>query len=156
MSALPQNRTLMGASGMSAKCQKRTSCEINSDNRLSLPERPITALVRCVFTDPDLVPFEPPERPLGLLGLRTLMRNYIETVPRSAYDQTVTHFRTRMSDVLIVADPDVIQEILVGKADAFGRDPTTRRSFAPVIGNTSLFLAEGAEWRWQRRAVAPI
>ena len=73
------------------------------------------------------------------------MRNYIETVPRSAYDQTVTHFRTRMSDVLIVADPDVIQEILLDKADAFGRDPTTRRSFAPVIGNTSLFLAEGAE-----------
>ena len=109
-----------------------------------------------MYTDPDLVPFEPPERPLGLLGLRTLMRNYIETVPRSAYDQTVTHFRTRMSDVLIVADPDVIQEILVDTADAFGRDPTTRRSFAPVIGNTSLFLAEGAEWRWQRRAVAPI
>jgi cytochrome P450 len=109
-----------------------------------------------VYTDPDLVPFEPPERPLGLLGLRTLMRNYIETVPRSAYDQNVTHFRTRMSDVLIVSDPDIIQEILVDKAEAFGRDPTTRRSFAPVIGNTSLFLAEGAEWRWQRRAVAPI
>ena len=109
-----------------------------------------------MYTDPDLVPFEPPERPLGLLGLRTLMRNYIETVPRSAYDQSVTHFRTRMSDVLIVSDPDIIQDILVDKADAFGRDPTTRRSFAPVIGNTSLFLAEGADWRWQRRAVAPI
>jgi cytochrome P450 len=109
-----------------------------------------------VYTDPDLVPFEPPARPLGLLGLRTLMRNYIETVPRSAYDQNVTHFRTRMSDVLIVFDPDIIQELLVDKAEAFGRDPTTRRSFAPVIGNTALFLAEGADWRWQRRAVAPI
>ena len=109
-----------------------------------------------MYTDPDLVPFQPPQRPLGLLGLRTLMRNYIETVPRSAYDQNVTHFRTRMSDVLMVSDPDIIQEILVDKAEAFGRDPTTRRSFAPVIGNTSLFLAEGAEWRWQRRAVAPI
>lgn len=109
-----------------------------------------------MYTDPDLVPFEPPARPLGLLGLRTLMRNYIETVPRSAYDQNVTHFRTRMSDVLIVSDPDIIQELLVDKAEAFGRDPTTRRSFAPVIGNTALFLAEGADWRWQRRAVAPI
>ena len=115
-----------------------------------------TSAVTCVYTDPDLVPFEPPARPLGLLGLRTLMRNYIETVPRSAYDQTVTHFRTRMSDVLIVSDLDIIQELLVDKAEAFGRDPTTRRSFAPVIGNTALFLAEGADWRWQRRAVAPI
>jgi len=109
-----------------------------------------------VFTDPDFVPFVPPERPLGLLGLPTLFRNYIETVPRSAYEQTVTHFRTRFSDVLIVSDPEIIQEILVEKAEAFGRDPTTRRSFAPVIGDTSLFLAEGADWRWQRRAVAPI
>ena len=109
-----------------------------------------------VFNDPDLVPFEPPERPLGLLGLRALLRNYIETVPRSAYEQSVTRIRTRLSDVLIVSDPDIIQEILVEKAEAFGRDPTTRRSFAPVIGDTSLFLAEGADWRWQRRAVAPI
>ncbi|MGA6938252.1 MAG: cytochrome P450 [Pseudolabrys sp.] len=109
-----------------------------------------------MFTDPDFVPFEPPARPLGLLGLRTLLRNYIETVPRSAYEQGVTRIRTRLSDVLIVSDPNIIQEILVEKAEAFGRDPATRRSFAPVIGDTSLFLAEGADWRWQRRAVAPI
>ena len=109
-----------------------------------------------MFTDPDFVPFEPPERPLGLLGLRTLLRNYIETIPRPAYEQSVTRIRTRLSDVLIVSDPNVIQEILVEKAEAFGRDPATRRSFAPVIGDTSLFLAEGADWRWQRRAVAPI
>ncbi|HMF25917.1 MAG TPA: cytochrome P450 [Pseudolabrys sp.] len=109
-----------------------------------------------MFTDPDFVPFEPPERPLGLLGVRTLLRNYIETIPRFAYKQSVTRIRTRLSDVLIVSDPNIIEEILVEKADAFGRDPATRRSFAPVIGETSLFLAEGAEWRWQRRAVAPI
>ena len=109
-----------------------------------------------MFTDPDFVPFEPPERPLGLLGLRTLLRNYIETIPRPAYEQSVTRIRTRLSDVLIVSDPNIIQEILVEKAEAFGRDPATRRSFAPVIGDTSLFLAEGADWRWQRRAVAPI
>jgi cytochrome P450 len=113
-------------------------------------------LVGRVFTDPDFVPFEPPERPLGLLGLRTLLRNYIETIPRSAYEQGVTRIRTRLSDVLIVSDPDIIQEILVEKAEAFERDPATRRSFAPVIGDTSLFLAEGGDWRWQRRAVAPI
>jgi cytochrome P450 len=109
-----------------------------------------------VFSDPDFVPFEPPERPLGLLGLRTLLRNYVETVPRSAYEQGITRIRTRLSDILIVSDPNVIQDILVEKAEAFGRDPATRRSFRPVIGDTSLFLAEGADWRWQRRAVAPI
>ena len=109
-----------------------------------------------MFTDPDLVPFEPPERPLGLLGLRTLLRNYLETIPRFAYEQNVTRIRTRLTDVLIVTDPSIIQEILVEKAEAFGRDPATRRSFRPLIGDTSIVLAEGADWRWQRRAVAPI
>jgi cytochrome P450 len=85
-----------------------------------------------------------------------LLRNYVETIPRFAYEQSVTRIQTRLSDFLIVSDPKIIQEILVEKAEAFGRDPTTRRSFAPVIGDTSLFLAEGADWRWQRRAVAPI
>jgi hypothetical protein len=88
--------------------------------------------VNRVFTDPDFVPFEPPQRPLGLLGLRTLFRNYIETIPRSAYEQTVTRIRTRLSDVLLVSEPDIIQEILVEKTEAFVRDPATRRSFAPV------------------------
>jgi cytochrome P450 len=109
-----------------------------------------------VLTDPDLVPFEPPPRPLGLRGLPTLWRNYVESIPRAAYEQGVTRITNRMSDVVLLCEPDLIGEILVEKADAFHRDPATRRAFAPVIGDSSLFLAEGAEWRWQRRAVAPI
>jgi len=109
-----------------------------------------------VFTDPDFVPFQPPDKPLGLRGLPVLWRNYIESYPRAAYEQPVTRFRRGGSDTIIVCDPKLIGEILVDKADAFGRDITTRRAFAPAIGETSLFLAEGADWRWQRRAVAPI
>jgi cytochrome P450 len=106
--------------------------------------------------DPDFVPFRPPPRPLGLRGLPTVWRNYIETIPQPAYEQGITHVRTRYSDVLLVCDPEVIGEILVEKADAFGRDPATRRSFRPVVGENSIFVAEGGEWRWQRRAAAPI
>jgi cytochrome P450 len=107
-------------------------------------------------TDADLFPFEPPAKPLGLSGLVTLWRNYIETFPRSAYEQGVTRIRGPFADVLLVCDPILIQAILVDQADGFGRDPATRPLFAPIIGETSLFLAEGADWRWQRRAVAPI
>jgi cytochrome P450 len=106
--------------------------------------------------DPDFVPFRPPPRPLGLRGLPTVWRNYIETIPQAAYEQGITHVRTRYSDVLLVCDPEVIGEILIEKADAVGRDPATRRSFKPVVGENSIFVAEGAEWRWQRRAAAPI
>jgi cytochrome P450 len=109
-----------------------------------------------VLIHPDLVPFEPPPHPLGLRGLPTLWRNYIESVPRAAYEQGVLRIGPETAGVLIVCEPDLIHEILVEKADAFARDPVTRRSFAPTIGANSLFLADGAEWRWQRRAVAPI
>jgi len=109
-----------------------------------------------VYTDPDLIPFEPPARPLGLRGLPLTFRNYIETIPRSAYEQGVTDLGRTRRDIILVAEPDLIGEILVGKADAVLRDPVTRRAFAPAIGAKSIFLAEDADWRWQRRAVAPI
>ena len=105
--------------------------------------------------DSDLLPFEPPDRPMGLLGIPTFLRSYIETFPRSAYEQPTTRITTRFSDTLLVCDPKLIQEVLVERADAFGRDEVTRRAIAPLVGESSLFLAEGADWRWQRRVVAP-
>jgi cytochrome P450 len=109
-----------------------------------------------VFTDPDLVPFEPPPQPLGLRGLPVMWRNYIESIPRAAYEDGVMRIRRRGADTILLCEPDLIGEMLVEKAENFERDNVTRRAFAPTIGRNSLFLAEGAEWRWQRRAVAPI
>ena len=110
-----------------------------------------------MLTDADLMPFDPPAQPLrGLSMLWTLGRNYIETYPRSTYEQGVTRYQWGTSDILYVCDPAIIHEMLVDKADAFSRDEVTYRAFTPVIGRSSLFLAEGSDWRWQRRAVAPI
>lgn len=109
-----------------------------------------------MYFDPDLIPFEPPARPLGLRGLPTTFRNYIETIPRSAYEQGVTDLGRTRRDIILVADPDLIGKVLVDNAEAVLRDPVTRRAFAPAIGANSIFLAEDAEWRWQRRAVSPM
>ncbi|HUI15299.1 MAG TPA: cytochrome P450 [Xanthobacteraceae bacterium] len=110
-----------------------------------------------MFIDPDLIPFEPPPQPLGLRGLPLIWRNYIETIPRLAYEkQGVICIKRRWSEVILLCEPQLIGELLVDKAEDFERDIATRRSFAPVIGDSSLFLAEGADWRWQRRAVAPV
>ncbi|HKA78761.1 MAG TPA: cytochrome P450, partial [Xanthobacteraceae bacterium] len=107
--------------------------------------------------DPDLVPFAPPARPIvGLSGLLAFRRNYIETFPRAAYEQGTTRITTGLIDTLLLCDPALIQEMLVDRADMFMRDQPSQRALAPVLGESSLLLAEGAEWRWQRRAAAPI
>ena len=107
--------------------------------------------------DPDLVHFEPPlHLPINLSGLRTFLRNIIETFPRATYEEESARVSTLFSDTLFVCDPALIEDILVRRVDVFGRDAMMRRAFAPFLGETSIFLAEGADWRWQRRAAAPI
>src|SRR5262245_44469733 len=110
-----------------------------------------------MLTDPDLVHFEPPLHvPISLSGLRTFRRNIIETFPRTTYEEGTARVSTPFSDTLFVCDPALIEDILVRSVDTFGRDVMMRRAFAPFLGETSIFLAEGADWRWQRRAAAPI
>ncbi len=106
--------------------------------------------------DSDLIPFQPPAAPLSALrGAWTFWRNPIETFPRGAYEDKAVRIVTRFYESLLVCDPDMIEQVLIARADQFGRDWVTRRILAPVTGETSIFLAEGAEWRWQRRVVAP-
>jgi len=106
--------------------------------------------------DPDLIPFAPPPQPLvGLPALLAFRRNYIETFPRSAYEQGTTRISTGLTDMLLLCDPALIQDMLVDRADMFIRDRPSQRALAPVLGEDSLLLAEGADWRWQRRAAAP-
>ena len=79
------------SNGYSTVIIRVLSIDDNNLMILAIATYSFPTLERRVFTDPELVPFEPPERPLGLLGLPTLLRNYIESVPRSAYEQSVTH-----------------------------------------------------------------
>ena len=76
-----------------------------------------------MLSDPDFVPFEPPPRPLGLVGLPLLWPNYIEAIPRAGYEQGVTRVQTRWSDLVLVCDPEL----------AFGDTGNYRR---PSAGNT--------------------
>ena len=71
----------------------------------------------------------------------------------STYEQGVTRYKWGTSDILYVWDPAIIHEMLVDKADAFSRDEVTHRAFTPVIGRTSLFLAEISSPRSGRRAI---
>lgn len=55
---------------------------------------------------------------------------------------------------LIVGDADMAASVLIEHADAFPHGEQFDRLFRPVWGR-GIFVTEGAEWKWQRRAAMP-
>lgn len=105
---------------------------------------------------PALARVEPPVAPLSRLELmRRLLRNAIEVWPAAAYQLPVLRRRLFGRDVVLIMQPEMIRDVLVEQAHAFEKAEVMRRALEPALGD-GLLTAEGARWRWQRRAVAPI
>ncbi|PWB82293.1 MAG: cytochrome P450 [Methylocystaceae bacterium] len=107
-----------------------------------------------MFHDPDFLPFTPREKP----SFRATVRNFLELYPPAAYRErffVLRGFRPLVAKTNILIDPELAEEMLITRADEFPRDVLTVRLLSGPINRDSLFFAEGAEWKWQRRAVAP-
>jgi cytochrome P450 len=105
-----------------------------------------------MLADPDFIPFEPP------IGSNpgALKRNTVETIPRALYEApSKVRYRRFLADAVVLTDPELIHELLVVQPENFVRDDLARRLLAPLLGERSLLMAEGSDWRWQRRAAAP-
>ena len=48
-----------------------------------------------------------------------------------------------------------IEQVLRDKVDDYPKSVVTKLILEPAIGD-SLFVAEGAQWMWQRRTAAPV
>lgn len=106
--------------------------------------------------DPSLpahVPFA--TEPLGILGsLRAARRNLLEILPELAVRQPMVSGKTGIRWHMVM-DPEAIRRVLLEKVDDYPKSRATKNILRPAIGD-SLFIAEGAHWRWQRRAAAPV
>jgi cytochrome P450 len=91
----------------------------------------------------------------GLRLIRTVIRNPIEAWPKAVFEEDMFRSRFLNRDIVFVMDPDLVREVLVEKADAFVKAETMRRALRPALGD-AILTADGADWRWQRRAAAPI
>lgn len=107
-----------------------------------------------MFHDPDFFPFTPRETPSFLAVTRNFLENYPPQAYRSQYwiSERVWGIVPRMH---YVASPELIEEVLVSRAEAFRRDDLEQNALAGPIERQSLFFSEGADWKWQRRALAP-
>lgn len=102
---------------------------------------------------PAYVPFA--TEPLGILGsLKAARRNLLEILPELAVRQPMVSGKTGIRWHMVM-DPDAIRRVLLEKVDDYPKSRATKNILRPAIGD-SLFVAEGAHWRWQRRAAAPV
>ncbi len=98
----------------------------------------------------------PPATGLPTLRLlRTLVRNPMEAWPAAVYEQPMLRTRLFGRDAVFVMDPELIRLVLVEAAESVVKSATAQRALGPVLGN-AILTAEGAHWRWQRRAAAPV
>ncbi len=87
--------------------------------------------------------------------LRAVLRNPLEAMPSSVFSQPVARRRFMKRDLLYICDPELIRQVLVDQEGSFVKADAMRRALVPALGQ-GLLTAEGAHWRWQRRAASPI
>ncbi len=107
--------------------------------------------------DPPALPVRVPlvTQPMGIFGsLRAARRNVLSIIPDLATRQPMVSGRTGKRWHMVM-DPGALRRVLLENEGNYPKSLVTKNLLKPAIGE-SLFIAEGAHWRWQRRAVAPV
>lgn len=93
-------------------------------------------------------------KPLGILGSAvTARRNVLELIPELAVRQPMVSGTLGIRWHMVM-DPEALKRVLKDRVEDYPKSTVTRMILEPAIGD-SLFVAEGAQWRWQRLAAAP-
>ena len=105
----------------------------------------------------DFIPVGAPVHRRRLSRLETALiarRNVLEIIPSYAYRQPIVS-----GEMLIrwhmLADPGGMKRVMLDNLANYPKSEIMRRMLRPAIGE-SLFNADGADWKWQRQAVAPV
>ena len=111
-----------------------------------------------LVSDITLPRFPPPSAGREVLPAReyaALMRqNVLAAFSERAFTEEVLERRLFGRVQLTLNRPAAIRHVLIDNAENYARTSATRRLLYPIAGR-GLLLAEGEEWRVQRRTVAP-
>ncbi len=93
--------------------------------------------------------------PMGVwASFRAAQRNVLELIPEIATRVPILSGRTGKRWHMLM-DPDGLRHVLRDRVDDYPKSVVTKLILEPAIGD-SLFVAEGAQWMWQRRTAAPV
>lgn len=87
-------------------------------------------------------------------SLAAARSNVLAIIPELATQEPIISGTTGKRWHMIM-DPDTIREMMLERLDQYPKSLVTKNLLRPAIGE-SLFIAEGAHWRWQRRTAAPV
>ena len=106
---------------------------------------------------PRLIPprIQPPAKPLkGLAFLAAFVRNPLEVAPQAVYEQDLVANQMGGVQRLWVTSPALVKAVLLDEREKFQK-LSQIRLLAPLLGK-GILTSEGAEWKWQRQASAPM
>lgn len=104
--------------------------------------------------------FQPPKvrvpaMPLGFpRNLLTILRNNMELIPQQAYEQPIV-VTGGLIPMAFITGPELVKTLLQTRQDDFPKARIQNDILRPIFGN-AMISSEGHEWRWQRRAAAPM
>jgi cytochrome P450 len=87
--------------------------------------------------------------------LREARKNVLRLIPDQATKQAIITDRFFGTRWHMIMQPEAIGRVLKDRMHSYPKSNITRNLLEPAIGD-SMFVAEGAHWRWQRRAAAPV
>lgn len=97
----------------------------------------------------------PARRPLSVPELAiAARRNLLETFPALAYHAPIVSGRA-VGRWHLVMEPAALKRMLLDHVDNYPKSRATLRLLRAEEGS-SIFTSEAEEWRWQRRAAAPV
>ncbi|MEK9969876.1 MAG: cytochrome P450, partial [Ferrovibrio sp.] len=107
---------------------------------------------------PDFIPVFPArhDRRLPLLQLlKTLRENAIGTYTQDTFERDIIVYRLGFKPMIMANHPGLIRHVMLDNAANYERDPVGKRLLEPGLGK-GLLTSEGADWKRQRRMMAPI
>lgn len=99
----------------------------------------------------------PPDAPLPLWKfLPTFVANPLRSIPRQAFEEDYAAIEPRPGVVIIwVTAPALVEQVLLSQADQVSKSRVEKRIFQASLAG-SVLVSDGADWRWQRRVLAPL
>ena len=86
---------------------------------------------------------------------RALRRNAITAWRADAFEEPYIADRNQLGGFVLLNDSDMIRHVLIDNAANYPKDALQLEKLTPAVGR-GLLTAEGADWRLQRRTVAPL